>query len=136
MLNRITLQGRLVRDPDLRFTKDNTAVASFTLAVERDFGAKDERQTDFIDCVAWRHTGEFISKYFRKGGMAVVSGRLQIRNWEDDDGNKRRNAEVIVESVYFCGDRKAGEAPADSVPAGIPAGTFQEISGEDGELPF
>ena len=135
MLNRITLQGRLTRDPDLRFTKDNTPVASFTLAVDRDFCANDERQTDFIDCVAWKHTGEFISKYFRKGGMTVVSGRLQIRSWEDKDGNPRRTAEVLVESVYFCGDRKTEET-VSAVPADIPAGSFRDISADDGELPF
>ena len=103
MLNHITIMGRLTRDPELRRTGTGTAVASFTLAVDRDFASRDggERETDLIDCVAWRQTGEFVSKYFAKGRMAVVSGRLQIRNWTDKEGNKRRTAEVIAENVYF-----------------------------------
>ena len=107
MLNHITIMGRLTRDPELRRTGSGVAVASFTLAVDRDFSPKDggERETDFIDCVAWRQTGEFVSKYFTKGRMAVVSGRLQIRGWTDKDGNKRRAAEVIADNVYF-GDSK------------------------------
>ncbi|HIT33991.1 MAG TPA: single-stranded DNA-binding protein [Candidatus Faecousia intestinigallinarum] len=111
MLNSITIMGRLTRDPELRRTGNGIAVASFTLAVDRDFATKDsgERETDFIDCVAWRQTGEFVSKYFAKGRMAVVSGRLQIRNWTDKDGNKRRSAEIIAESVYF-GDSKPKDA--------------------------
>ena len=107
MLNHITIMGRLTRDPELRRTGSGIAVASFTLAVDRDFSPKDggERETDFIDCVAWRQTGEFVSKYFTKGRMAVVSGRLQIRSWTDKDGNKRRTAEVVADNVYF-GDSK------------------------------
>ena len=107
MLNHIVIMGRLTRDPELRRTGSGIAVASFTLAVDRDFGGRDggERETDFIDCVAWRHTGEFVSKYFTKGRMAVVSGRLQIRSWTDKDGNKRRTAEVVADNVYF-GDSK------------------------------
>ena len=107
MLNHITIMGRLTRDPELRRTGSGVAVASFSLAVDRDFSPKDggERETDFIDCVAWRQTGEFVSKYFTKGRMAVVSGRLQIRGWTDKDGNKRRAAEVIADNVYF-GDSK------------------------------
>ena len=103
MLNHITLMGRLTRDPELRRTSSGIAVASFTVAVDRDFGGRDggEKETDFIDCVAWRQTGEFVSKYFTKGSMIVVSGRLQIRNWNDKDGNKRRNAEVVADNVYF-----------------------------------
>ncbi len=103
MLNKITIMGRLTRDPELRRTGNGTAVASFTLAVDRDFAPKDggERETDFIPCVAWRQTGEFVSKYFTKGSMAVVSGRLQIRNYTDKDGNKRTAAEVVVDNVYF-----------------------------------
>ena len=103
MLNHITIMGRLTRDPELRRTGSGVAVARFTLAVDRDFGGRDggERETDFIDCVAWRQTGEFVSKYFTKGRMAVVSGRLPIRNWTDKDGNKRRSAEVIADNVYF-----------------------------------
>lgn len=107
MLNHIVLMGRLTRDPELRRTGSGVAVASFTLAVDRDFGGRDggERETDFIDIVAWRNTAEFVSKYFAKGRMAVVSGRLQIRAWTDKEGNKRRSAEVVADNVYF-GDSK------------------------------
>ena len=110
MLNHITIMGRLTRDPELRRTGSGVAVASFTVAVDRDFGGRDggEKETDFIDCVAWRQTGEFVSKYFTKGSMAVVSGRLQIRGWTDKDGNKRRTAEVVADNVYF-GDSKRDE---------------------------
>lgn len=107
MLNHITIMGRFTRDPELRRTGSNIAVASFTLAVDRDQKPKDsERETDFIDCVAWRNTGEFVSKYFSKGRMAVVDGRLQIRSWTDKEGNKRRTAEVVAESVYFADSKK------------------------------
>ena len=107
MLNHITIMGRLTRDPELRRTGSGIAVASFTVAVDRDFGGRDggEKETDFIDCVAWRQTGEFVSKYFTKGRMIVVSGRLQIRSWTDKDGNKRRTAEVVADNCYF-GDSK------------------------------
>ena len=107
MLNHITIMGRLTRDPELRRTGSGIAVASFTVAVDRDFGGRDggEKETDFIDCVAWRQTGEFVSKYFTKGSMIVVSGRLQIRSWTDKDGNKRRTAEVVADNCYF-GDSK------------------------------
>ena len=107
MLNHITIMGRLTRDPELRRTGSGIAVASFTVAVDRDFGKNEngEKETDFIDCVAWRQTGEFLSKYFTKGSMIVVSGRLQIRGWTDKDGNKRRTAEVVADNVYF-GDSK------------------------------
>ena len=106
MLNHMDIMGRMTRDPELRRTASGTAVASFTLAVDRDFAAKDaQRETDFIDCVAWRQTGEFVSKYFTKGRMAVVSGRLQIRQWTDKDGNNRRSAEIVADNVYF-GDSK------------------------------
>ena len=103
MLNHIVLMGRLTRDPELRYTQSQIPVASFSLAVERDFGNRDggDRQTDFIDIVAWRSTAEFVSKYFTKGSMAAVSGRLQIRDWTDRDGNKRRSAEVVADNVYF-----------------------------------
>ena len=111
MLNHIVLMGRLTRDPELRYTQSQTPVASFSLAVDRDFGRGEEKQTDFIDCVAWRQTGEFVSKYFQKGSMAVVSGRLQIRDWTDRDGNKRRSAEVVVDNVYFGeSKRREGES--------------------------
>ena len=115
MLNHITIMGRLTRDPELRRTGSGVAVASFSLAVDRDFSPRDggERETDFIDCVAWRQTGEFVSKYFTKGRMAVVSGRLQIRNWNDKDGNKRRSAEVVADNVYF-GDSKRDDQGGSS----------------------
>ena len=151
MLNHITIMGRMTRDPELRHTGSGTAVASFTLAVDRDFSGKDggEKETDFIDCTAWRNTAEFVSKYFSKGRMAVVSGRLQIRNWTDKEGNKRRNAEVVAENVYF-GDSKREEsnggynAPNSGVPGvGIyepqypaPAQDFSMIEDDDGQLPF
>ena len=111
MLNHITIMGRLTRDPELRRTGSGIAVASFTLAVDRDFGKNEngERETDFIDCVAWRQTGEFVSKYFTKGRMAVVSGRLQIRSWNDKDGNKRRTAEGVADNVYFGDSKRENE---------------------------
>ena len=115
MLNHITIMGRLTRDPELRRTGSGIAVASFTVAVDRDFGGRDggEKETDFIDCVAWRSTGEFVSKYFTKGSMIVVSGRLQIRSWTDKDGNKRRTAEVVADNVYF-GESKRSSGNSDS----------------------
>lgn len=111
MLNHIVIMGRLTRDPELRYTQSQTPVASFTVAVDRDFGGRDggEKQTDFIDCVAWRSTAEFVSKYFHKGSMAVVSGRLQLRDWTDRDGNKRRSAEVVTDNIYF-GESKRSES--------------------------
>lgn len=126
MLNTITIMGRLTRDPELRYTQSNTPVASFTLAVDRDFG---EKQTDFIDCVAWRSSAEFVSRYFGKGSMAAVAGRLQIREWTDNNGNKRRSAKVVAEHVYF-GESKRREASAD-----ISAADFEDLD-DDGELPF
>ena len=106
MLNKIVLMGRLTRDPELRRTGSGVAVANFTIAVDRDYsGPNKEKETDFIDCVAWRQTGEFVSKYFTKGKQIVVSGRLEIRSWTDKDGNKRKTAEVNVENAYFCGDK-------------------------------
>lgn len=111
MLNHIVVMGRLTRDPELRRTGSGIAVTSFTVAVDRDFSNKEsgERETDFIDCVAWRSTGEFVSKYFTKGSMAVVSGRLQIRSWTDKDGNKRRTAEVVADNVYFGDSKRDGD---------------------------
>ena len=167
MLNHIVIMGRLTRDPELRRTGSGVAVASFSLAVDRDFAPKDggERETDFIDCVAWRQTGEFVSKYFAKGRMAVVSGRLQIRSWTDKDGNKRRTAEVVADNVYF-GDSKrdndggnssyggnayggnsyggssySAPAPAPSyggysAPASAPASDFAMLEDDDAQLPF
>jgi len=105
MLNHITIMGRLVRDPELRRTGNGIAVTSFTVAVDRDFAQDGKKETDFIDCVAWRQTGEFVSKYFRKGSMIVVKGRLQIRNWTDKDGNKRKTAEVVADNCYFGGSK-------------------------------
>ena len=112
MLNHIVIMGRLTRDPELRRTASGVAVASFTVAVDRDFSGKDggEKETDFIDCVAWRQTGEFVSKYFHKGSMIAVSGRLQIRGWTDKDGNKRRTAEVVADNVYFGDAKRDGES--------------------------
>ena len=158
MLNHITIMGRLTRDPELRRTGSGIAVASFSLAVDRDFSPRDggERETDFIDCVAWRQTGEFVSKYFTKGRMAVVSGRLQIRSWTDKEGNKRRTAEVVADNVYF-GDSKRdeqgggsysgnsygnyGSAPAAPAYGGYsapsaPASDFAMLSDDDAQLPF
>lgn len=142
MLNHITIMGRLTRDPELRHTGSGTAVASFTLAVDRDFAPKDggEKETDFIDCVAWRNTGEFVSKYFSKGRMAVVSGRLQIRGWTDNEGNKRRSAEVVADHVYFA-DSKKEESSGNSygAPPAYPAAPAQDyamIDDDDAQLPF
>lgn len=117
MLNQIVIMGRLTRDPELRRTNSGLAVASFSVACERDFPNKDtgERETDFIDCVAWRQTGEFVSKYFTKGQMIVVSGRLQIRPWTDKDGNKRKTAEIIADNVYF-GESKKDKDAAGNTP--------------------
>lgn len=118
MLNHITIMGRLTRDPELRRTGSGVAVASFTIACDRDYNPKDgaEKEVDFIDCNAWRNTAEFVSKYFGKGSMAIVSGRLQIRNWTDKEGNKRRSAEVVADSVYF-GDSKKSEQGNSSYQA-------------------
>lgn len=137
MLNHITVMGRLTRDPELRRTNSGIAVASFTVAVDRDFSGRDggEKETDFIDCVAWRQTGEFVSKYFAKGRMAVVSGRLQIRPWTDQDGVKRKSAEIIAEHVYF-GDSKKADSDGYAAPAGVPATDFAMLEGDDAQLPF
>ncbi len=116
MLNHITIMGRLCADPELRRTGSGVAVTSFTVAVSRDFASKDgaDRETDFIDCVAWRSTGEFVSKYFTKGRMIVVSGRLQIRSWNDKDGNKRRSAEVVADNCYFGDSKKDSDNSSPS----------------------
>lgn len=146
MLNHIVIMGRLTRDPELRRTGNGVAVASFTLAVDRDFSGKDgEKETDFVDCVAWRQTGEFVSKYFTKGRMACVSGSLQLRDWTDKDGNKRRSAEVIANNVYFAdskntaengGSRPTAAAPAAPTYAAPAAGSFAPINDDDEQLPF
>ena len=153
MLNHITLMGRLVRDPELRRTGSGIAVASFRIAVDRDYSPKDggERKADFIDCVAWRQTGEFISKYFAKGRMIVVDGRLEMREWTDKEGNKRTSAEVIVDNAYFGDSKRDGDtgsfggntyaAPAApafggySAPASSPASDFAMLD-DDATLPF
>ena len=163
MLNHITIMGRLTRDPELRRTGSGIAVASFTVAVDRDFGGRDggERETDFIDCVAWRSTGEFVSKYFTKGSMIVVSGRLQIRSWNDKDGNKRRSAEVVADNVYFGESKRDRESSSTyggnayggnsyggssygqsnsyggyNAPASAPASDFAMLEDDDAQLPF
>lgn len=141
MLNHINIMGRLTRDPELRRTGSGTAVASFTLAVDRDFADKQsgEKETDFIDCVAWRNTAEFVSKYFSKGRMAVVSGRLQIRSWTDKEGNKRRTAEVLADHVYF-GDSKKEDSSGNSYAApaypAAPVSDFAVMDDDDAQLPF
>jgi single-strand DNA-binding protein len=138
MLNQVTIMGRLGRDPELRRTGSGTAVTSFSLAVDRDYTGKDggERQTDWIDCVAWRNTAEFINSYFSKGRMAVVVGRLQVRDWTDDHGNKRKATEVIVDSIYF-GDSKREATGSNGAPqADPPAQQFQVLDGDDETLPF
>lgn len=141
MLNHIVVMGRMTRDPELRRTASGVAVASFSLAVERDFATKDggEKETDFIDCVAWRQTGEFVSKYFAKGRMAVVAGRLQIRSYTDKDGNKRRTAEIVADNVYF-GDskRESNGSAATQYGGGYPVQTddMQPIEIDDAQLPF
>jgi single-strand DNA-binding protein len=138
MLNKTMLMGRLTANPELRRTANGKAVCSYTLAVERD--RKDDngnRLADFIDVVAWEGAAEFVAKNFTKGKMCALDGRLQIRDWTDKDGNKRRNAEVVVEHVYFCGSQREGAAPHPS-PAATPSPQgegFEEVE-EDGELPF
>lgn len=128
MLNHIVLMGRLCADPELRRTNSGTPVTSFTLAVDRDFKSQSgEKETDFIEVQCWRNTAEFASKYFYKGRMAIVEGRLQIRNWTDKDGNKRKNAEVVADNIYF-GDTKTQGSEA-------PAQKFEEVE-SDGDLPF
>ena len=164
MLNHITIMGRLTRDPELRRTGSGIAVASFTVAVDRDFGGRDggEKETDFIDCVAWRQTGEFVSKYFTKGRMIVVSGRLQIRSWTDKEGNKRRTAEIVADNCYFGDSKRDNDSGSSyggstyggnsygnaySAPAGnnygyatpaasAPASDFAMLDDDDAQLPF
>ena len=148
MLNHIVLMGRLTRDPELRRTGSGVAVASFTLAVDRDFASQGgEKETDFVDIVAWRSTAEFVSKYFTKGRMAVVSGRLQIRNWQDKEGNKRRSAEVVADNVYF-GESKRDSIGASGFDQTAPAVSYQApaspaassdfsaLMDDDPDLPF
>lgn len=152
MLNHIVIQGRLTRDPELRRTGTGLAVASFSVAVERDFPNKEtgEKEVDYIDCVAWRHNGEFVSKYFAKGSMIVVSGRLQIRTWTDKDGNKRKTAEIVTDNVYFGGSKKEsqstqpnGNAYYGAFSSGYatpsyptPPSDFAMLEDDDAVLPF
>ena len=137
MLNRITVMGRLVRDPELRRTQNNIPVCSFSVACDRDVKDKatGERSTDFIDIVAWRSTAEFVSKYLSKGRMAVIDGRLQLRDWTDREGNKRRSAEILANSVNFGDSRPKDQATP--VPAGVSDGGYGAEDAEaGGELPF
>ena len=150
MLNHITIMGRFVRDPELRRTGSGIAVASFTLAVDRDFKSNGggEKEVDFIDCIAWRQAGEFVSKYFTRGRMAVVSGRLQIRSWTDKDGNKRRTAEVVADNVYFADSKSDSTSAAPQASASAtygtpaysalnyPASDFAMLEDDDAQLPF
>ena len=167
MLNHITIMGRLTRDPELRYTQSQTPVASFTLAVDRDYGSKDDggKQTDFVDCVAWRQTAEFVSKYFQKGSMAVVAGRLQSRRWQDREGNNRVNWEILASNIYFGESKRENSgqyqspyqsptAPSYSSNTQVPyqstqryspdsapgtayqQSTFTELDDSDGDLPF
>ena len=138
MLNRIILSGRLTRDPELRRTQGGIPVASFSLAVNRDFKDKATGETpvDFIDIVAWRHTGEFAANYFAKGSMAVVEGRLQIRDWTDREGGRRRTAEVVASSIYFGDSAKKKSAPAPAANTDAPPPTSEFESEADEELPF
>lgn len=131
-LNHIDIMGRLTKAPELRYTAQGTPVTSFTLAVDRDYqSGGNERQTDFIDCVAWRQTAEFVSKYFTKGSMAIVTGRIQIRDWEDKNGSKRRSAEVVADSVYFGESKKRGDGVNVEPPK------LEEMEEDDGDtLPF
>lgn len=147
MLNLIVIMGRLTRDPELRKTASGTSVANFSAAVDRDFPSQDgSRETDFIDCVAWKHTADFVGKYFSKGKQIVVKGRLQIRSWTDKDGNKRRTAEIVADSVYFAGAKTestaevqryetpvgcGAQAPIDPGPEDYPI-----LTDDDTGLPF
>ena len=156
MLNTITIMGRLTRDPELRRTGTGVAVANFTVAVDRDFAQGGKKETDFIDCVAWRQTGEFVSKYFSKGKMIVVNGRLEIRSWKDKDGNSRKTAEIVAANCYFCESKKdsnagvagtitntnSGNAFADAYEAAgyseppYAANDFAMLDDSDDQLPF
>lgn len=150
MLNVVALQGRMTRDPELRHTQAGKAVTSFSLAVERDFKSNGEKETDFIDVVAWGQTAEFVCSYLGKGRMIGVTGRLQVREWQDRDGNRRRSAEVQADRVYFLDSKRDNDAPSDcgmpsygqqsasggySAPTGEPSG-FAELDEPDGDLPF
>ena len=141
MLNKVVIMGRFTKDPELRRTGSGTSVTSFSLACDRDFKSQSgEKETDFIEVVAWKNTAEFVSKYFGKGRMAVVEGRLQIRDWTDKAGNKRTTAEVVADNVYFA-DSKRSESNENqkenfNALSGRMSDDFVPISEEDGELPF
>lgn len=148
-MNQVVLMGRLTRDPELRHTQNGTAVASFSLAVDRGYTSRDsgERQADFFNIVAWRNTAEFVAKYFVKGQMAAVTGRLQIRDWTDRDGNKRQTPEIVADNVYFTESKKSREAAGFAAPQqkndyegsyapSVPASDFAELDEDDGDLPF
>ena len=141
MLNTVQIMGRLGRDPELKYTQNNVPVATFSLAVERDFKSDGEKVSDWIDCVAWRHTAEYISKYFSKGRMMVVSGRLQTRSWEGKEGKKHKAVEVIVENAYFADSRRAEQQQqqsgyGDFGPQVQISDGFEPIDDPDDELPF
>ena len=138
MLNHITAAGRLTKDPELRRTQNGVAVASFTIACDRDIkDASGNKQTDFIDCGAWRNTAEFVDKYFTRGRMAIVSGRLQIREWTDNNGNKRRNAEILAESVYFADSKRAVEnTEKNETKEAAQTVDFDQVEIDDDDLPF
>ena len=144
MLNRVTLMGRLVADPELRSTASNLSVCSFRIAVDRDYKKGDQKETDFIDIVAWRSTAEFVANYFNKGRMIAVDGRLQIRPWEDKDGNKRFATEVVADNVYFGDSKPKDGGEEDDIPAytgapdsfAVPDGFTPDFGGESGEMPF
>lgn len=132
-LNKIIIMGRMTKDPELRYTQSQKPVASFTLAVDRDYSG-GEKETDFIECVAWNRTAEFVDQYFVKGQMAIAEGRLQIRDWTDRNGNKRQSAEVVCDRVFFGESKRKEEAPAAQREA--PRAGFQELDDTDGEIPF
>lgn len=136
MLNHIDIMGRLTKDVELRRTTSGTAVANFTLACERDFGQGGQKESDFIECVAWGKTGEFVEKYFSKGKMAIVSGRLQIRKWEDKNGNKRNTAEIVAENIYFGESKSDIGSKYESTKTGALEPDFPAIFGDDEGLPF
>ena len=145
MLNHIVIMGRLTRDPEYRTTGSGLSVCNFSVACDRDFsGQSGDKETDFIDCVAWRKTAEFVTKYMRKGSMVVVSGRLQIRGWTDKDGNKRRTAEVVADNAYFAESKRSADSspaaspsPSYSTPAVVPdAADFALLDDVDPQLPF
>ena len=140
MLNKIILMGRLGRDPEVRYTQSGTPMASFSLAVDRDFvdQATGRRPTDWIEVAAWNAKAKFVQQYFRKGHLAVVEGRLQIRDWTDKEGAKRRTAEVVADQIYFAGAKTAPPSEGNADERSLPAPPAQEFMEQDdeGELPF